>query len=134
MVKTTPKQGRLTPLLLTAKPSTERIVMLNRKSPLTLAIDLTIKGQGAEEKVAVVFHNRTQTQIADKNKELAESERGKDDAAWVNKELFLFVVKEFNGVVPTHEGVAELEDNWPGSVVGVFYAFHDARRVEVRKN
>lgn len=108
--------------------------MLNRKTPDTLAVNLTIKGQGESVQVPVVFFNRTQKQIADKNTELNESERGKADPAWVNEELFLFVVKEFNGIVPTHEGVQELEDNWPGSVVGVFYKFHEARRVEVTKN
>lgn len=108
--------------------------MLSRKTPATLAIEITVTGQGEEVKVPVVYHNRTQTQIADKNKALNDSDKGKDDAAWVNRELFLFVVKEFDGIEPTHEGVTELEDSWPGAVVGVFYAFHEARRVEVRKN
>ena len=108
--------------------------MLNRKTPETLAIDLTIKGQGEEVKVPVIYYNRTQNQVRDKTDELNASEKGKADPEWVNRELFLFVVKEFNGVTPTHEGIIELEDNWPGSVIGIFYKFHDARRVEVVKN
>lgn len=108
--------------------------MLDRKTPDTLATDLTIKGQGEEFKVPIVFFNRTQNQIKDKTVELNKTEKGKADAEWVNRELFLFVVKEFNGKTPTHDGVVQLEDNWPGSVLGVFVAFHAARRVEVAKN
>lgn len=108
--------------------------MLNRKTPTTIAVDLIIEGQGEKVTVPVVFNNVTQSQIADKNKELSAREEGAADAAWINREQFMFVVKTFNGTVPTHEGIMELEDNWPGAVVGVFYAFHEARRVEVRKN
>lgn len=108
--------------------------MLNWKTPDTLAIDLTIKGQGQQKTVPIVYFNRTQDDIVAKTKELNESERGKTDAEWVNRELFLYVVKEFNGVTPTNEGVAELERQAPGAVLGIFYKFHDARRVEVVKN
>ena len=109
--------------------------MLNRKTPDTLAIELTIKGQGEEVKVPVVYFNRTQNQIRDRTAELDTQAKAEGkDAEWINRELFLFVVKEFNGQTPTHEGIVELEENWPGSVIGVFYKFHDARRVEVVKN
>lgn len=131
------QQGRVaqrTPLLLTVPASTEQIIMLNRKTPDTLATNLTIKGQGEEIKVPVVYFNRTQRQIEEKTKELIATEQGQNDAEWVNRELFQFVVKEFNGVAPTHEGIIELEDNWPGSVVGIFFKFHETRRVEVVKN
>jgi hypothetical protein len=135
--KTKKTQGRAVqraPLLLQTLPSSEYIVMLNRKTPDTLAIDLTIKGQGEQVKTSIVYFNRTQKQVLEKTNELNASELGKADPEWVNRELFLFVVKEFNGVTPTHEGIIELEDNWPGSVVGIFHKFHDARRVEVVKN
>jgi hypothetical protein len=107
--------------------------MLNRKTPDTLATDLTIKGQGETITVPVIYNNRTQKQITEKTTELQATEKGKD-AEWVNRELFIYVVKELGGVIPTHEGIAELEDNWPGSVVGIFVKFHETRRVEVVKN
>lgn len=136
MGKTEKLQGRAVqraPLLLQIPASTERIIMLARKTPDTLAVELTIKGQGETQVVPVVFYNRTHSQIAAKTDELNEDER-KSDQTWLNAELFKFVVKEFNGVIPTSEGIAELEDNWPGSVIGIYYAYHDARRVEVTKN
>lgn len=110
--------------------------MLNRKTPDTLAVDLTIKGQGEEFKVPVVFYNRRQSEIVAKNKELQAraQEEGKDDD-WVNREQFLYVVKSFNGCdTPTHEDVEKLEDDYPGTLIGLFYRYHDLRRVEVVKN
>lgn len=106
--------------------------MLNRKTPDTLATKLTFKAFGEEVVVPVVFFNRTQTEIADKTAEL--NKEGDTTPEWVNREIFMYVVKEFNGVIPSHEGIAELEDNWPGSIIEVFYAYHDARKVAVVKN
>lgn len=107
--------------------------MLNRKSPETLAANLTIIGQGMQETVSIVYTNRTLAQINEKTAALQDDDKAAD-AFWVNRELFLFVVKEFNGQMPTHAGIIELEDNWPGAVAGIFQKFHEVRRVEVVKN
>lgn len=110
--------------------------MLNRKTPDTLAVTLTIRGQGDEFTVPVVFHNRRQSEIRAYHDELikrAESE-GKDDA-WVNREQFLFLVKSFNGCdTPTHDDIAKLEDDYPGTLYGLFLRYHELRAVEVVKN
>lgn len=108
--------------------------MLDRKTPETLAVELTIVGQGESHTVDVVFYNRTQDEIKRKTEELLADPKAKDEPEWVNREQFMFVVKTFNKKIPSHDGVKQLEDNWPGTVLGVFYKFHDARRVEVVKN
>jgi hypothetical protein len=110
--------------------------MLNRKTPDTLATDLTIKCQGDQFTVPVVFHNRRQSEIKAKNEELmarAKAEGHDDD--WVNREQFMFVVKSFNGCdTPSHDDLTKLEDDYPGLSIQLFYKFHDLRRVEVVKN
>jgi hypothetical protein len=131
-------QGRIAqraPLLLTIPASTERITMLNRKSPLTLAATLTIRGQGEEFPVEVVFNNHTKSQIDARqaDTEAKAKAEGKDDE-WVMREMFRFIVKSFDGNEPTQDGIKQLEEEWPGSVVGVFHKYHEARRVEVVKN
>lgn len=109
--------------------------MLNRKSPLTLAATLTIRGQGEEFPVEVVFHNRTKSQIDAKQTEVEEASKvGGHGDDWIMRELFRFIVKTFDGNEPTQDGIKELEEQWPGSVVGVFHKYHEARRVEVVKN
>jgi hypothetical protein len=110
--------------------------MLNRKTPDTLACNLTIKGQGDDFTVPVVFYNRRQSEIKAKNNELMvrKEAEGQDDD-WVNREQFMFVVKSFNGCDQlTHESLIELEDDYPGVSIGLFYRYHDMRRVEVVKN
>lgn len=110
--------------------------MLNRETPKTLAVDLTIKGQGEEFTVPVVFHNRTQTEIKAKNDDLMkQAEAEGKDVDWVNREQFLFLVQSFNGCdAPTHSDVAKLEDEYPGTLLGLFANYHALRRVEVVKN
>ena len=110
--------------------------MLNRQTPLTLAVDLTIKGQGEEFTVPVVFNNRKQSEIRAYNEQLTERAKaeGKDEE-WVNREQFLWLVKSFNGCdTPTHDDIIKLEDDYPGTLLGLFYRYHDLRRVEVVKN
>lgn len=110
--------------------------MLNRKTPDTLAVDLTVSGQGEKFTVPVVFHNKRQSEINEYNAVLTEKakEVGLDEA-WVNREQFLFIVKEFNGCDKfTNDDVLKLEEDYPGILIGVFFRYHDARRVEVVKN
>lgn len=108
--------------------------MLNRKTPDTLAIDLTIKAPGAQETVEVVFNNRTVRELQAFVEDANKKPEARADSEWANREAFIYLVKTFNGVTPTHEGILTLEDNWPGSVVGIFHKYHEARRCEVVKN
>lgn len=110
--------------------------MLNRKTPDTLAVDLTIKGQGEEFKVPVVFHNRRQSEIRAYNDELTKrAEAEGKDTEWINREQFMYLVKSFNGCdTPTHEDVTKLEDDYPGTLRGLFYRYHELREVQVVKN
>lgn len=110
--------------------------MLNRKTPDTLAVDLTIKGQGEEFKVPVVFHNRNRDEIKKRNDELFEQAKAEGhDEEWVNREQFLFLVKSFNGCdTPTHDDIIKLELDWPGTLFGLFTQYHLLRNVSVVKN
>ena len=108
--------------------------MLNRKTPETLATNVTIKAPGDEFKVPVVFYNRSQADREAFLKSMLETEEGKKDMEHVNREMFLYVVKEFDGKQPTYDGVKEAEANFPGLILGVFTVFHELRTVSVTKN
>jgi len=109
--------------------------MLTRKTPATLASNVTITGMGEDVSFDITFHNRTQAQIDAKLKELNKSERGKKDASWVNRELLLFIVNKMDTEYPlTNEGVAEMESDRPGLIVALFNHFHSKRLVELAKN
>lgn len=107
--------------------------MLSRKSPETLADNITIKGYGENYSFPIVYHNRTNRQIADENKRIAEANEGKDDA-WLNRELFVYVVASIDGVAPTNENVERMEEEWPGALVAIIQNYHEMRRVQLVKN
>ncbi|HEX8586168.1 MAG TPA: hypothetical protein VF680_17380 [Allosphingosinicella sp.] len=109
--------------------------MLTRKTPTTLATAITITGQGEDIKFNATFRNRTQDEIDAKFKELTESETGKQDATWVNRQMALYLIESMETEYPvTDEGFNEMEQDRPGLMEALFYAYHKARKVELAKN
>lgn len=120
------------PLLLIPQ-STEEIVMLKRKTPDTLAAEITIEGQGESVKFGVVYNNRPQKEVNDLlNKRLEETN---GDYAAANRSVLLFMISSMEAEYDlTEEGIAEMEADRPGIIEALFYGFHRARKVELGKN
>ena len=105
--------------------------MLNRKTPDTLAVTVSLAGQGENSKEQIVFFNRTEDDIKRRTEELTEAGASGET---VNLELFCYTVKSINGNQFGTAEVAEMEARWPGTVLAIFTEYHKARRVEIAKN
>lgn len=113
----------------------EALHMLTRKTPDTLATEITLKGQGEEIKFNVTYFNRTQPEIKACLEKYMDAEETKTDPTYPNLQSVLFVVKSMEAEYPlTIEGLQEMERDRPGMVEVLFYGFHQARRVELVKN
>ena len=116
--------------------------MLNRKTPDTLATKITIEAPGDKFTVPIIYFNRSDDERQAKAEELkaiVESAAANDpqnppDPEFVNRNLFVYVVKSIDGEEPTEEFVKELEKKYPGITYGVFVNFHETRAVKVVKN
>lgn len=99
------------------------------KRPETIPAALTINGQGGRQSFNITYHNHTQS--AFEKAFDAEAE----DARRQIIESVLFIVKDWELDTPlTHEGIGELEDQFPGFILGVIQGFHQARQVTLEKN
>ena len=128
------KKGHIVevPLLLIPN-STEVITMLKRKTPETLATEITIEGQGEAVKFGVVYNNRPQKEVNDLLTKRLEETNG--DYAAANRSVLLFMVSSMEAEYElTEEGIAEMEADRPGIIEALFYGFHRARKVELGKN
>ena len=103
--------------------------MLTRKTPDTLAAELTITGQLQPPiKFAITYFNRKQSEVEEMVKSDPNPEVGVAST-------ILFVVKEWDSEYPlSAEGIAEMEDDRPGITIAIIQGFHDARRVTKVKN
>jgi hypothetical protein len=128
------KKGHIVdvPLLLIPQ-STEEIVMLKRKTPETLAAEITIEGQGEAIKFNVTYNNRRQSDVNDLLQKRLEETDG--DYAAANRSVLLFMLQGMDTEYElTEEGIAEMEADRPGIIEALFYGFHRARKVELGKN
>lgn len=113
--------------------------MLTFAKPDTLASKINVNvpsGEGTEKvSFAVVFNNRSQKQIEANLKAALESERGKQDPEWANRQQVLDIVKSWELSYPlTDDGIAQMEDDAPGMIENIFIHYHMARRVTLAKN
>ena len=108
--------------------------MLNRKTPETLSATLTFKGQGATSTEQVVFYNRSESDIRTESDKLNADPKAEAEPRWVAVMQFLYLVKSVNGQTPTEHDVMKMEEDFPGTIVEFFYAYHEQRRVAVVKN
>lgn len=107
--------------------------MLKRKTPETLATEITIEGQGEAVKFNVTYNNRKQSDVNDLLQKRLEETNGDYSAA--NRSVLLFMVQSMDTEYDlTEEGVAEMEADRPGIIEALFYGFHRARKVELGKN
>lgn len=99
------------------------------KRPDTLPAKLTLTGQGTSVTFDITYHNRTQSEFEAKHGENTEDPR----KAVVN--AVLYIVKEWELDIPlTVDGLTQMEDEWPGMILGVIQGFHQARQVTKEKN
>ena len=107
--------------------------MLTRKTPETLATEVTVKGQGETVTFEVTFYNRKLREIKAFVDQLSPAPD--DDLEFNNRETLLYMVKSWNTEYPlNNEGVREMEDSRPGMIINLFNFYHQARAVELVKN
>lgn len=106
--------------------------MLTRKNPDTLAVSLTVKGQGEQFTFDLVFYNKGKKAITELVKQ--NNEKTNNDFELSNMMTAVDIVESIGGEKPTVQTFEELEEQWPGFIDGLFVNYHLARRVEVVKN
>lgn len=94
------------------------------EAPKTIKAKLTIKGQGREDTLEVVYFNRKESEI---------------DAKIAEKVTFAglipFIVESWDTDFPvTEQGALEFEDEYVGIVAAVVQGFYRARRKELQGN
>lgn len=117
---------------------------LNKKTPDTIKAELKVKAQGVENTLMLTYHNRSPDEYDKfvKNPENLKTDEAADDLAGmvqINIALALFLVKSFDDGTDkdfpvTHDGLADLERTWPGTLFGIVKGFHQSRMAAVEKN
>ena len=118
--------------------------MLTKNTPETIAATLTVKSQGVENTLKLTYINRTYEQYDEfvKNPEtfnVPEGLRDDQGIAAINVAMVLFLVKSFDDgtdkAFPLNmDGLLDLEDHWPGVLLGIVKGYHEARAAQVEKN
>lgn len=94
--------------------------------PAELKAALTIRGQGVDQKVNLIFNNHTQNEV----EEFAKTCESILD-------FVLFILKEIEDSPDypmTREGLSEANRDWPGLIDCIGPAFRQAQMVAVVKN
>ena len=109
--------------------------MLTRKTPETLAVDITLKAQGVTGTIACTFYNKTQDELDAVMKDAAEDQAALIDPTFVVRQALLSVLKDWSAEFEVSgPGLREAEMKWPGVTVALFRSYHKLREVEIVKN
>lgn len=104
--------------------------MLRRERAATIPATLTVNGQGGSVTFNITYHNRKQSEVAEKT--LAATKNNEEGGITA---LLLFLVESWEcDYALTNEGVREMEDDWPGLILAIVQGFHDARQMTRAKN
>lgn len=117
---------------------------LTKKTPDTIAANLSVKAQGVETTLMLTYHNRTPADyekfVANtENFKIAEDTPNGEGIMRVNATIVLFIVKSFDDGTAEDfplnlEGLLEMERHWPGMLYGIIRGYHQARAAAVEKN
>lgn len=102
---------------------------LKRTKKEEIKTTLTLIGQGDKITFEITYFNRKQSEVdaVIENPDRKMHERLVD--------TLIFMVKEWDSEYPlTEEGLKELEDDRPGTIMGIIEGFHAARQVTRSKN
>lgn len=121
--------------------------MLTKKTPETIKASLKHKAQGVENSLLLTYHNRTPEQFKEfvgnpENLTIpTDNEKSSDvvQIAHINASLVLFLVKSFDDGTDkdfplTRDGLIDLEQHWPGTLMALVSGYHQARSASVEKN
>ena len=121
--------------------------MLTKKTPETIRVNLKHKAMGVENTLMLTYHNRTPEQFKEfvENPENlkvptdAETQGDVLQIAHINASLVLFLVKSFDDGTDkdfplTRDGLIDLEQHWPGTLMALVSGFLQARSASVEKN
>ena len=93
--------------------------------PKTLPWTLTLVGQGSSDKLNLVYHNRKTSEFQATLKTPGLTLGG----------VVPYLVESWDTDFPlTEEGVADFDDEYPGTVKAVIDGYHEARQKEAEKN
>lgn len=121
--------------------------MLTKQTPDTIAARLTVKAQGVENTLQLTYHNHKPadyTAFIENPENLKVPDdvpKGNDriGIAHINASIVLFIVKSFDDGTDSafplnREGLIELENYWPGTLMGLVKGYHQARGAAIEKN
>lgn len=93
-------------------------------APETIQSTLTIKSQGQDVTLEVVFYNRKASEV-----------RAKVESGATVPDIVLYLVKSWSSdYALSVEGLDELEDDRPGTCMAVWQGFNQARMASLEKN
>lgn len=120
--------------------------MLTKKTPETIAARLTVKAQGVENTLQLTYHNHKpedyQAFVSNpENLKAPDDVPPNDNIAFAHSQagIVLFLVKSFDDGTDqafplTRAGLVEMEQTWPGVLIGIVKGYHQARGAAVEKN
>ena len=119
--------------------------MLTKKTPDEIKARLTHKAMGVENTIMLTYHNHSPEvfEAFIKNPETMKIPEGVTSEtlgiAHINAAYALFVVKSFDDGTAddfplTRDGLIDLEQHWPGTLIGIVQGYHRARGASVEKN
>lgn len=119
--------------------------MLTKETPETIRSNLKIKAQGVETSLLLTYHNRSPDEYNEfvrnpENLKVPEGVKGElDGIAHINASLVLYLVKSFDDGTDkafplNRDGLVDLEQHWPGTLMGIVKGYHQSRAASVEKN
>lgn len=109
--------------------------MLTRKTPTTLATQITFDSMGETVSMKITFHNRTQEQIQKCVDDALLTEQGKADPRWANREAVIYMVKDWESEYALNQAdLAEMDQARPGVIDQIAFGYHKARQARETKN
>lgn len=119
--------------------------MLTKKTPEEIKASLAVKAQGVETTLLLTYHNKSPEDyraFVENEENLRVPDGVSGDLlmlAHINASLVLFLVKSFDDGTDeafplTRAGLVELEQYWPGVLMGIVKGYHQARAAAVEKN
>ena len=102
--------------------------MFKIKAPETFAASLTIRGQGREQKLDVVFNHLSRKAYSELLEAVSDGKKTIEDAV-------LELLKSWKADAElSKETLAELDDQQPGALWAIVHGYSDALRVERKGN
>lgn len=118
--------------------------MLTKKTPEKIKTILKIKAQGVENTLQLTYKNHAPEKYQEfisnpENLKVPEGTSDNAGIAMINAQIVLFVVDSFDDGTDkdfplTLDGLVDMDQHWPGVLMGLIRGYHMARGASVEKN